>query len=326
MSMTLRVSNLCTRFELRAGWLAAVRGVSFSIAKGQIVGLVGESGSGKSVTGLSIMRLVQPPGVIASGSIELNGTDLTSLSDAEMRRVRGGKIAMIFQDPMMTLNPVLRVGTQMTEALFAHRQGLSANDARATARDALGLVGIPSPEERLDAYPHQLSGGMRQRVVIAIAMMNRPSLIIADEPTTALDVTIQSQIIYELQQLTQAYQLSMLWITHDLSLVGSIAQDVLVMYAGQIVEHGAAQQLLARPMHHYTRGLLGSVPTPNAKGHPLTPVPGTMPPLSQMPSGCTFRNRCARADDDCLLEQRLVPLDNQQGARCAHPGEFGDAM
>ncbi len=300
----------------------AVNDVSFTIPRGQVMGLVGESGSGKSMTGLSIMRLIQRPGEIKGGEIRLNGTNLLGLSEREMRRVRGSTVAMIFQDPMMTLNPVLRIGTQMIEAVMAHRRDTTKVEARRIARDALARVGIPSPEERLDAYPHQFSGGMRQRVTIAIAIINRPSLIIADEPTTALDVTIQAQIIHQLEKLRLEDNLSLLWITHDLSVVGSIADRILVMYAGRIVEQGTADQVLDRPMHPYTRGLISSLPSEERKGKKLRPVPGVMPAPWELPSGCAFRNRCEQASNSCAV----APADIDQGAahsvRCFHPHRY----
>ena len=247
----LEVRDLRTHFFTRAGVVKAVDGVSFSVEPGRVLGLVGESGSGKTVTGFSLLGLVDPPGRIAGGSILFRGHDLTKLSEAEMRDLRGNRIAMIFQDPMMTLNPVLRIDTQMIETVKAHAK-VSTAEARARSRDALGLVGIPSPEERLSAYPHQFSGGMRQRVAIAIALLHRPDLIVADEPTTALDVTIQAQILFEVQKLCATQGTAMIWITHDLSVVAGLADDIAVMYAGRIVETGPVAQVLDRPMHPYT--------------------------------------------------------------------------
>ena len=229
---TLEVRNLRTHFFTRAGVVKAVDDVSFSIARGQVLGLVGESGSGKTVTGFSIIGLVDPPGRIAGGSILYQGQDLAKLSERDMRALRGNRIAMIFQDPMMTLNPVLRIDTQMIEAVQAHAQ-VSHADARARSRDALGMVGIPSPDERLTAYPHQFSGGMRQRVAIAIALLHHPDLLIADEPTTALDVTIQAQILAEVQKLAATYGTALIWITHDLSVIAGLADEIAVMYAGR---------------------------------------------------------------------------------------------
>ncbi|MDT8261780.1 ABC transporter ATP-binding protein, partial [Roseomonas sp. DSM 102946] len=234
---TLEVRDLQTHFFTRAGVIKAVDGVSFSVGRGRVLGLVGESGSGKSVTGFSIMRLVDPPGRVVGGHVLFQGRDLATIPEEEMRQLRGNRIAMIFQDPMMTLNPVLRIDTQMIETLQAHEK-ISREDARQRARDTLGMVGIPSPDERLKSYPHQFSGGMRQRVAIAIALLNRPELIVADEPTTALDVTIQGQILAEVQKLAANTGTSLIWITHDLSVVAGLADDLAVMYAGRVVEYG----------------------------------------------------------------------------------------
>src|SRR5467141_2028510 len=292
--MVLAVENLKTHFFTRGGVIKAVDGVSFEIARGEVLGLVGESGSGKTVTGWSILGLLDPPGRIVEGSIRFNGEELVGCPDATLRAHRGRDIAMIFQDPMMTLNPVLRIDTQMIEAIQAHEPASRAA-ARARARDTLARVGIPSPEERLDAYPHQFSGGMRQRVAIAIALLNSPDLIIADESTTALDVTIQGQILYEMQKLTRETGTALVWITHDLSVVAGLADRVSVMYAGRVVEQGTAEEVLARPRHPYTRGLLDSVPSNNLRGARLKQIPGMTPSLADLPPGCAFRERCARA-------------------------------
>jgi peptide/nickel transport system ATP-binding protein len=315
---TLVVENLETWFETRAGVVKAVDKVSFTVDAGRIMGLVGESGSGKSVTGFSIMGLVDPPGRVAGGRILFKGRDLVGLGEEEMRALRGRRIAMIFQDPMMTLNPVLRVETQMVEAVLAH-ENVSREEARRRARDALAQVGIPSPEERLAAYPHQFSGGMRQRVAIAIALLNRVELIIADEPTTALDVTIQGQILYEVQKLARETRTALIWITHDLSVVASLADAVCVMYAGRIVERGTIDEVLDRPAHPYTAGLIGSVPSRNVRGRPLQQIPGVMPSLLRLPSGCPFRERCPRAQADCAAEPPEIEFGATQRARCIHP-------
>src|SRR5262249_16212756 len=279
---TLVVDDLKTWFDTKAGVARAVDGVSFTLATGRILGLVGESGSGKSVTGFSIIGLIDPPGRVVGGKIMFRGRDLVGLPEAEMRKLRGSRIAMIFQDPMMTLNPVLRIDTQMIEAIRVHAP-VSVAQARARARDALGQVGIPSPEERLHAYPHHFSGGMRQRVAIATALLNKPDLIIADEPTTALDVTIQGQILFEVQKLCWDVGTALIWITHDLSVVAAIADEICVMYAGRIVEHGAVDAVLDRPKHPYTAGLLGSIPSRTSKGQPLTQIPGMTPSLLNLP-------------------------------------------
>ena len=264
----LRVKDLQTQFQTRAGVLKAVDGVSFEVARGRILGLVGESGSGKSVTGYSILGLIEPPGRIAGGEVLLNGKDLTRLKGEAIRQVRGAQIAMVFQDPMMTLNPVLKIGTQMIAAVRAHDR-VSRKVARGRARDALAKVGIPSPEERLDAYPHQLSGGMRQRVAIAIALLHSPAVIIADEPTTALDVSIQGQILAEVRRLADETGTAFVWVTHDLAVVSSLADDICVMYAGRVVESGPAAEVIASPRHPYTAGLLASVPAEHEPGTKL---------------------------------------------------------
>jgi peptide/nickel transport system ATP-binding protein len=315
---TLEVRNLCTHFFTRAGVVRAVDDVSFSVRRGQVLGLVGESGSGKTVTGFSIMGLVDPPGRIVSGSIWFQGKDLATLSEEEMRRLRGNRIAMIFQDPMMTLNPVLRIDTQMIETVQAH-EDVSDADARARARDALGLVGIPSPDERLRSYPHQFSGGMRQRVAIAIALLHRPDLIVADEPTTALDVTIQGQILAEVQKLCATTGTAMIWITHDLSVVAGLADDIAVMYAGKVVEYGDVGEVLDRPLHPYTHGLIGSVPSRNKRGEPLRQIPGMTPSLLNLPEGCSFRARCPRAGADCAVRPELSEWVPARFARCHRP-------
>jgi peptide/nickel transport system ATP-binding protein len=315
---TLVVEDLRTWFHTRAGIVKAVDGVSFAVAPGRIMGLVGESGSGKSVTGFSIMGLIDPPGRVVSGRILFGGRDLATLADDEMRHIRGRRVAMIFQDPMMTLNPVLRIDTQMIEAVQAHER-VGRDEARRRARDALGQVGIPSPEERLSAYPHQFSGGMRQRVAIAIALLNRVELIIADEPTTALDVTIQGQILFEMQRLARETGTALVWITHDLSVVASLADEVCVMYAGKIVERGSVDDILDRPAHPYTAGLIGSVPSRNQRGRPLQQIPGVMPSLLALPAGCSFRPRCGYADGACTEDPPLRDFVGGRQVRCVHP-------
>ena len=314
----LEVRNLRTHFFTRAGVVRAVDDVSFSVASGRVLGLVGESGSGKSVTGFSIIRLVDPPGRIVGGSILYQGRDLAQLSEPEMRHLRGNRIAMIFQDPMMTLNPVLRIDTQMIETVQAHTK-VSHTQARARSRDALGMVGIPSPEERLSAYPHQFSGGMRQRVAIAIALLHRPDVLIADEPTTALDVTIQAQILAEVQKLAADHGTALIWITHDLSVVAGLADEIAVMYAGRVVEIGLANDVLDRPLHPYTFGLIGSVPSRNRRGERLRQIPGMTPSLLDLPPGCAFRARCTHADAACTQEPQ--PDAGRPGhlVRCFHP-------
>jgi len=315
---TLRVENLRTHFYTRQGVVKAVEDVSFSVGPGKILGLVGESGSGKSMIAYSIMGLVDPPGRVLAGRILLGGTDLRTLAPEAMRRVRGKRIAMIFQDPMMTLNPVLRIDTQMIEAIQAHADvGRAA--ARERARDALARVGIPAPEERLLAYPHQFSGGMRQRVAIAIALLNQPELIIADEPTTALDVTIQGQILFEMQKLARESGTALIWISHDLSVIAGLADEIGVMYAGRIVEHGSVDAVLDAPLHPYTQGLIDSVPSRGRRGEPLPQIPGMTPSLLDLAPGCAFRERCAYADAACAEDPALSsPVAGRQ-VRCFHP-------
>jgi peptide/nickel transport system ATP-binding protein len=315
----LRVDGLRTHFLTKAGVVKAVDDVSFTVGRSEVLGLVGESGSGKSMTGYSIMGLVDPPGRIVAGRIELDGRDLAALSAEQMRRLRGNRVAMIFQDPMMTLNPVLRIDVQMIETILAHGKVPRAA-AIERARAALVKVGIPSPDERLQAYPHQFSGGMRQRVAIAIALLNQPDLIIADEPTTALDVTIQGQILFEMQKLTRETGAAMIWITHDLSVIAGLADRVCVMYAGRIVEHGTTFEVLTHPRHPYTQGLLDSVPSRGARGRRLAQIPGMTPSLLDLPEGCAFRERCARASAACAASPAMREGDGgAHGVRCFHP-------
>jgi peptide/nickel transport system ATP-binding protein len=315
----LAVQDLVVTFATREGTLTAVNGVTFGLQRGEVLGLVGESGSGKSVTGLAILGLVDPPGRIVSGSIRLEGEELIGKSEEDLRRLRGRHIAMIFQDPMNTLNPVLRIDTQMIEAVRAHER-VSAAAARERAARALMQVGIPSPEERLDAYPHQFSGGMRQRVAIATALLHRPAVLVADEPTTALDVTIQAQILSEIQKLCEETGTALVWITHDLSVIAGLADRVAVMYAGRIVETGRVADTLLRPIHPYTAGLIGSVPSRNRRGVPLAQIPGMTPSLAQLPAGCPFEPRCPRGTALCraVMPEPSV-FEGDRTARCHHP-------
>ena len=313
----LAVENLKTYFFTKAGAVKAVDDVSLRVEAGKVLGLVGESGSGKSVTGFSIMGLVDPPGRIVAGRVLLEGDNLLAKSDAAMRKLRGNRIATIFQDPMMTLNPVLRIDTQMIETVNAHRQ-VSPGQARDLARAALGRVGLPAPDERLTAYPHQLSGGMRQRVAIAIALLNNPRVIIADEPTTALDVTIQAQILFEVQKLARETGTAMIWITHDLSVIAGLADEVCVMYAGHIVESGPTAELLDRPLHPYTAGLIASIPSRNERGKPLNQIPGMTPSLANLKPGCAFRDRCARATEACVATPGITRPSASRTLRCFH--------
>ncbi|MBT6190691.1 MAG: ABC transporter ATP-binding protein [Tateyamaria sp.] len=321
MSATLEVKGLCTHFFTRAGVVKAVDGIDFSVGKGEIMGLVGESGSGKSITGFSILGLIDPPGRITEGSIKFNGTEIANASEKALQKLRGNRIAMIFQDPMMTLNPVLRIDTQMIEAITAHEY-VDHQTAWERSRDALGLVGIPSPEERLRAYPHQLSGGMRQRVAIATAFLNKPDLIIADEPTTALDVTIQAQIIHEAQNLTRRTGTAMIWITHDLAVVAGLADRISVMYAGRIVEQGGTDDIIDRPRHPYTVGLLGSVPSANKRGQRLYQIEGMAPNMLALPQGCAFAPRCQSATQACATSPDVEDFDGRR-LRCFHPQQDG---
>ena len=313
----LVVDRLLTEFDTREGVLRAVDEVSFSLAPGEILGLVGESGSGKSVTGFSILGLIDPPGRIGSGEVRFDGTDLVGAPEATLRDLRGNRIAMIFQDPMMTLNPVLRVDTQMIETLCAH-QSISRRAARDRCREALTRVGIASPDDRLEQYPHQFSGGMRQRVAIAIALLNRPALIIADEPTTALDVTVQGQILFEMQKLVREAGTALIWITHDLAVVAGLADRVAVMYAGRVVESGPVDDVLDDPRHPYTQGLLDSVPANNPPGQPLRQISGMAPSLARLPTGCAFRERCSHARTDCAQPVAETHADARSW-RCHHP-------
>jgi len=319
-SALLTVDDLRTWFHTRQGVAKAVDGVNFTLGAGEILGLAGESGSGKSVTGLSILGLIDPPGRIAAGRILFRDTDLVTLDAEALRRLRGDRVAMVFQDPMMTLNPVLRIDTQMIEALRAHRS-VSNEEGRRLAREALARVGIPAPEERLRNYPHQLSGGMRQRVAIAIALLNRPDLVIADEPTTALDVTIQAQILHEVRKLCRESGTALVWITHDLAVLAGLADRIAVMYAGRIVESGAVGDIIERPLHPYTQGLIQSVPSRNRRGSKLAQIPGMTPTLTALPQGCAFRPRCTRASGQCKTEvPETVPAQGRT-LRCFNPIE-----
>ncbi len=320
----LEIRDLVTEFRTGDGTVRAVDGVSFEIAPRTTLGVVGESGSGKSVTALSIMRLVaSPPGRIASGSIRYAGRDLLALRPAEMRAIRGNRIAMIFQEPMTSLNPVFTVGDQVAEAVRLH-QHTSRREARAVAIDMFRRVGIPSPEDRVDAYPHQLSGGMRQRVMIAMALACKPDLLIADEPTTALDVTIQAQILDLLRSLQRELGMSILLITHDLGVVAETCDEVVVMYAGRIVERAPTEALFAAPRHPYTAGLLRSVPsygegTAVGDRTRLQEIRGMVPALSELPPGCKFADRCPAVAERCRAEEPpLVPLGASR-VRCHFP-------
>ncbi|MEK6281117.1 MAG: ABC transporter ATP-binding protein [Acidobacteriota bacterium] len=314
MTHLLEVRNLQTQFTTRAGLVRAVDGVTFHLDAGELLGLVGESGCGKSITALSIMRLIAAPGKIVGGELTFDGKNLLKLSDAAMRQIRGDDIAMIFQDPMTSLNPVFTVGEQIAEALRLHRK-LSRKAARAAAIEAMREVSIPDPARRIDDYPHQLSGGMRQRVMIAMALACDPKLLIADEPTTALDVTIQAQILELLEELRRHRELAVLLITHDLGVVAEVADRVAVMYTGRIVEESSVEELFARPKHPYTEGLLRSVPKLTAadvmKKSRLETIEGTVPSPTDLPPGCHFAPRCPYRMPRCTEEE--IPLYDLEG-------------
>ncbi len=321
----LEVRNLRTSFATESGYFHAVDNVSFNVRKGEAVALVGESGCGKSVTAMSIMRLITPPGKITGGEIHFKGLDLATLSEREMRNVRGDDIAMVFQEPMTSLNPVFKIGAQVAEAIRIHRK-VSRKEARKLAGDMLELVAIPDPRKRLDDYPHQLSGGMRQRVMIAMALSCDPELLIADEPTTALDVTIQAQIMELLANLQQRLGLAILLITHDLGIVAEFCERVVVMYTGRVVEEATVLDLFANPGHPYTRGLLKSLPGTATDGARRLPtIKGMVPPISSLPPGCKFNPRCPDVMDICLgNEPALMSVGNGHSARCYLHGDEAD--
>jgi len=315
MENLLTVENLNVDFKLRSSTLRAVNNVSFSVGKGERLGVVGESGAGKSVMGFSIINLISKPGYIDSGRVLFQGEEISSYSYEKMRQIRGNRISMIFQDPMMTLNPVLTIGDQMRETLYAHGQ-VSKSKANEICLEKLRKVYIPSPEKRLNQYPHEFSGGMRQRIIIAISLLTDPSLIIADEPTTALDVTIQAEIMDLLLELCKTEHMGLILITHDLAVVSQVTQRIAVMYAGSIVELGATNDLIANPQHPYTRGLLGALPQCADKSGRLNQIPGVMPGLARIPEGCAFRNRCSLAADVCLTKPELVKKASGNAVAC----------
>ncbi|BBO91116.1 ABC transporter ATP-binding protein [Desulfosarcina ovata] len=318
MSHLLEVNDLEVKFALRFGDLTAINGISFNLDRGERMGLVGESGAGKSVTGFAIIKLISKPGFISGGRVLFNGRDLTSLSAEEMRDIRGHHISMIFQDPMMTLNPVLTIGTQMVETLLAHR-AISRSEAEAIALEKLRKVQIPAPEKRLAQYPHEFSGGMRQRIVIAIALITDPELIIADEPTTALDVTIQAEIMDLLQQLCESEHTGLILITHDLGVVSQVTEKMAVMYAGKIVEAGPTDRIVSDPMHPYTQGLIKALPGSLHPGDRLNQIPGMMPTLTDIPPGCAFNPRCPLCEAVCRSQEPpFVPVDHQTRMVACH--------
>lgn len=306
----LSVRDLTVKFAMRSQTVTALHQISFDLARGERLGIVGESGAGKSITGFALMKLLSAPGYIDSGTIQFDGTDITQAPEAQMRRIRGDRIAMVFQDPMVTLNPVLTIGQQMVETLRAHRK-LSRRDAQEIALTKLREVQIAAPELRLKQYPHELSGGMRQRIIIAMALLLDPDLIIADEPTTALDVTIQADIMELLLKLCQANKVGLILITHDLGVVSQLTERTLVMYAGRIVEAGKTREIINDPQHPYTQGLINALPQQTLPGQMLKQIPGAMPVLTDIPPGCPFSPRCAFALAEC---RRLLPQIMQQGS------------
>ncbi|RPE66596.1 peptide/nickel transport system ATP-binding protein [Pacificibacter maritimus] len=305
----LSVRDLTVKFSNRTGALTALNGISFDLARGERLGIVGESGAGKSITGFALMNLLSQPGFIDGGQILFEGEDVTQMSKKQVRDMRGNRMAMIFQDPMVTLNPVLTIGQQMVETLRAHRK-LSFEEARQIALVKLKEVYIPSPVERFEQYPHELSGGMRQRIIIAMALLLDPKLIIADEPTTALDVTIQADIMELLLEMCQSNQVGLILITHDLGVVSQVTERTMVMYAGRIIENGPTRSIINDPQHPYTQGLISALPQQTQPGQRLKQIPGVMPTLSDMPSGCPFHPRCDHATETCKSQ---VPDISQSG-------------
>ena len=312
----LKVEDLRTYFYTEDGVVKAVDGVSFELYEGETLGIVGESGSGKSVTSLSIMRLLDEKGKIVGGKIIFKGRNLLELSEDEMRKIRGNEIAMIFQEPMVALNPVYTIGDQIMEAIMLH-QGVGEKEAREMAIDLLRKVGIPEPEKRVDQYPHQLSGGMRQRAMIAMALSCRPSILIADEPTTALDVTIQAQILDLMKELQKEYGMALIMITHDMGVIAETADRVVVMYAGQVVEYGEVHEIFKSPKHPYTYGLLSSIPRLDIEQEKLRSIPGTVPDPLNFPPGCRFHPRCEFAEERCRLEEpKMEEVKEGHYSRC----------
>ncbi len=321
----LEISDLCVYFQTEDGLVKAVDGVSFHISSGETLGLVGESGCGKSVTAFSMLKLVpSPPAVYAGGEIRFRGENLLALDEDEIRRVRGNMISMIFQEPMSSLNPIMSIGQQIIETILEHRKA-SRREARAIAIEMLGRVGIPSPESRCDDYPHQLSGGMKQRAMIAMALVCQPKLLVADEPTTALDVTIQAQILDLLNDLQHEFEMSVLLITHDLGVVAETCERVAVMYAGKIVEYAPVVELFDHPRHPYTHGLFRSLPTLTENKRVLSVIPGAVPSPLDFPSGCRFRTRCPLAEEICKQEPHLRAIEPGHFAACHFAEEVGRA-
>lgn len=323
MSSVIEVKNLRTSFKTSEGLFYAVDDVSFKVEEGKTLGVVGESGCGKSVTSLSIMRLIpNPPGKIEGGEILFKGKNLLTLSNDEMRQIRGNQIGMIFQEPMTSLNPVFTVGNQIAESIHIHNRDLSRKELREKTLHMLKLVGIPSPETRIDNYPHQLSGGMRQRIMIAMALSCNPQLLIADEPTTALDVTIQAQILDLIKKLQKEFKTALILITHDLGVVAETCDNVAVMYAGRIIEEGTAEDIFNHPKHPYTKGLLNSVPhfETSQRRKRLETIPGIVPSLANLPQGCRFQARCTFVTEECKkIDPPLSKIEKDHRAACYHP-------
>jgi oligopeptide/dipeptide ABC transporter ATP-binding protein len=311
----LSVRDLHTHFKTMDGVVKAVDGVSFDIGPGASVGIVGESGSGKSVTSLSVMRLIEPPGWIAGGHIFFRGRDLASMSEEEMRKIRGDDISMVFQEPMSALNPVYTVGDQVAEVVRVHRK-VSRRAAMNKAVELFKMVGIPAAERRVSDYPHNLSGGMRQRVMIAMALANEPDLLILDEPTTALDVTIQAQILELVKALRNEVNTAVLLITHDIGVIAEMSEEVIVMYGGKVMERGSSLQIIKDPKHPYTKGLLASIPSLGMKGKRLNVIAGAVPNPLNMPSGCPFAPRCPYAMEVCVTMPEMKPLEDGREILC----------
>ena len=295
----LEVKNLKTYFFTKEGIVKAVDGNSFSLEKGEILGIVGESGAGKSITGFSILNLIDKPGKIVEGEIIFEGKDLTKLNKEAFEKIRGKEITMVFQDPETSLNPVITIGTQLMETMLYHNESLSEKEAYQASVEMLQQVGLPSAEKRMQSYPHELSGGMKQRVVIAIALLNNPKLLIADEPTTALDVTIQAQILFLMKKLSSDLGSSLIFITHDIAVISQLCDKIAVMYAGRIVEYGSKDEIIFDPKHPYTKGLIACLPTLDDHQKKLHQIPGVMPSLLHLPTGCYFKDRCELADAEC---------------------------
>ncbi len=311
----LSVRDLTVEFPTRRGTLRAVDGVSFDVAAGEVLGIVGESGAGKSLTGAAIIRLLEPPGRIGGGEVWLTGQRIDTLSPADIRRIRGARIGMVFQDPLTSLNPLYPIGRQIVETIRTHHD-VTADEARRRTLALLVEVGIPAAAERLGAYPHEFSGGMRQRVVIALALAAGPELVIADEPTTALDVSVQAQVIAVLKRLTRDKGTAVILITHDMGVIAETADRVAVMYAGRIVEIGPVREVIQRPQHPYTKGLMGSIPSLEGARTRLEQIPGTMPRLNEIPKGCAFNPRCPLAFDQCQNQRPELIAAGASRAAC----------